>query len=270
VELRARILRSSDRVRYAALSYYSSVFNLVHMLELIETQGLSTFLSYVEKVRARPDTKARRRVFSDQRFLEALKLCQSAPEHPKMGKLIEILRGRKDDKVLVFAQYRDTVQAIVSQLRQAGFSAERFVGKKEGVTAGEQRETIERFSRGEFSVMCATSIGEEGLDIPSVDTVVFFEPIPSEIRSIQRRGRAGRLKAGSVIVLITQGTRDEAHFHSSRKREESMRRIVGRMQRSLALRRAKEEAPKSPGKRAPSQPDEEICGKGKQRKITDF
>ena len=47
----------------------------------------------------------------------------------------------------------------------------------------------------------ATSIAEEGLDIPEVDLVVFYEPIPSEIRYIQRKGRTGRNAAGSVIIL---------------------------------------------------------------------
>jgi len=232
VELRMRIMRFSEGMRYQMLSLYSTIFNLVHMLELIETQGLATFLAYVEKLRARPETKARRRIFSDKRFAEALKICESAKEHPKLEKLMEILRkdGAKKEKILVFAQYRDQVKAIVGALKAVGFSAERFVGKKEGVTADEQKETIAKFSKGEFDVMVATSIGEEGLDIPSVDKVIFFEPIPSEIRTIQRRGRAGRLSAGKVIVLITTGTRDEAYFHSSRKKEENMRRIVGKMQ----------------------------------------
>ncbi len=234
VELRQRIIQASDRVKYQAISYYSTIFNLVHMLELLETQGLATFLSYVERMKAKPGTKARQRIFSDRRFIEALKLCSVASEHPKMSELVGLLKAKRGEKVLVFAQYRDQVQAIVSTLRQSGFSAERFVGKKEGVSADEQKRTIERFSKGEFSVMVATSIGEEGLDIPSVDTVVFFEPIPSEIRTIQRRGRAGRLSAGSVVVLITTGTRDEAYFYSSKRREENMRKIVGRLQRGFA------------------------------------
>ncbi|MEM4633875.1 MAG: helicase-related protein [Candidatus Anstonellaceae archaeon] len=244
VELRARIMRASDRVKYQALSLYSTVFNLVHMLELIETQGLSTFLSYVEKLKARKETKARRRIFSDPLFLEALRQCGKASEHPKMGKLLEIVLQKKPgEKFLVFTQYRDQVKAIVDALKANGVLAERFVGKKEGVTAEEQKMAIERFFKGEFDVLVATSIGEEGLDIPSVDTVVFFEPIPSEIRTIQRRGRAGRLKAGRVVVLITKGTRDEAYFYSSRKKEENMKRIVSRMQLQFSMP-AKEEKKK--------------------------
>ena len=236
VELRGRILRMSDKSRYTALSFYASVFNLSHMLELIETQGPAPFLSYVKKMEAREDTKARHRIFADRRFMEAVRICEAAEAHPKLEKLAELLSApaAANEKTLVFAQYRDTVKAIVEYLRAKGFSSERFVGKKEGVTADEQRKTLERFSRGEFSVMAATSIGEEGLDIPSVDTVVFFEPIPSEIRSIQRRGRAGRLRAGKVIVLVAEGTRDEGHLHSSRKKEENMKKIVGKMKRQFA------------------------------------
>jgi len=215
-----------------------------------------------------------------------VKICEAAEAHPKLEKLAELLSApsAKNEKTLVFAQYRDSVKAIVEYLRAKGFSTERFVGKKEGVTAEEQRKTIERFAKGEFSVMAATSIGEEGLDIPSVDTVVFFEPIPSEIRSIQRRGRAGRLRAGKVVVLVATGTRDEGHLHSSRKKEENMRKIVGRMKRqfahsssqapaSSAGSQAQASAPSasssSPVSGAPKE-RKKRKGKDEQKRITDF
>ena len=105
VDLRMKIMRASDRIKYTALSFYASVFNLVHMLELIETQGLATFLSYVEKMKARPETKARRRIFNDRRFVEVLGLCTTASEHPKLAELIRILKERKGkEKVLVFLE----------------------------------------------------------------------------------------------------------------------------------------------------------------------
>jgi len=64
--------------------------------------------------------------------------------------------------------------------------------------------------------LLATSVAEEGLDIPKVDTVIFYEPIPSDIRSIQRRGRTGRFKEGKVYLLITAKTRDEAFYWASK------------------------------------------------------
>ena len=79
-------------------------------------------------------------------------------------------------------------------------------------------------------MLVASSIGEEGLDIPAVDSVVFYEPIPSEIRSIQRRGRAGRFKEGEIIILVTRGTRDEYYHWSSFNREKRMKHIITSMQ----------------------------------------
>ena len=280
VELRGRILRASDRVKYSALSYYSTVFNLVHMLELIETQGLATFLAYVKKLEARDETKARRRLLSDERFKIVMELCKDAEEHPKLSELLKLLQEHRTEKILVFAQYRQQVQTIVDTLKANGFTSERFLGKKDGVTAEEQRKTIDKFRKGEFSVMVATSIGEEGLDIPSVDTVVFFEPIPSEIRSIQRRGRAGRLKAGKVFVLITSDTKDEASYRSSKKKEENMHRIVGRMQQQFSHGGAptskKEDKPADSAPQAPKKYTGAVSSSKRKRtpneqsKLTDF
>ena len=44
-----------------------------------------------------------------------------------------------------------------------------------------------RFKQNEFNTLVMSSVGEEGLDIPAVDIVIFYEPIPSAIRTIQRR-----------------------------------------------------------------------------------
>ena len=79
----------------------------------------------------------------------------------------------------------------------------------------------------------ATSIGEEGLDIPQVDLVVFYEPVPSEIRTIQRRGRTGRSAAGRVVMLVTKDTRDEAYFYSARRKERKMHQELDRLRKEL-------------------------------------
>jgi Fanconi anemia group M protein len=67
-------------------------------------------------------------------------------------------------------------------------------------------------------------VGEEGIDIPATDLVLFYEPVPSEIRSIQRKGRTGRARAGRVVVLMAKGTRDEAYYWISDRKEKTMHR----------------------------------------------
>ena len=90
----------------------------------------------------------------------------------------------------------------------------------------EQIQTIEEFKKRKFNVLVATSIGEEGLDIPSVEYVIFYEPVPSEIRTIQRKGRVGRQAPGKVFFLVTKGTLDEVYFFTAIRKEKKMKRIL--------------------------------------------
>ena len=93
----------------------------------------------------------------------------------------------------------------------------------------EQQQIIEMFRKREINVLVATSIAEEEIDIPNVNRVVFYEPIPSEIRGIQRKGRTGRSHIGNVTILITEGTRDEAYFYVEKRREQKMQYLVREM-----------------------------------------
>jgi len=80
-------------------------------------------------------------------------------------------------------------------------------------------------------VLICTSVGEEGIDIPKVDTVIFYEPIPSEIRTIQRRGRAGRISAGEVIILMAKGSSDEGNFWTAVRKEKIMKETIKRIKK---------------------------------------
>ena len=105
------------------------------------------------------------------------------------------------------------------------------------MTQKQQISTLNKFREGELNVLVATSVGEEGLDIPSADRVVFYEPVASEIRTIQRRGRTGRHKDGYVYILISKNTRDEGIRHAAVAKEIRMHRILNRVknQRNLSF-----------------------------------
>ena len=236
MQVRERIERSSGGVKWMGLSQHAALMNLLHAHELLETQGASTFLEFFKRMEAREKkSKAVMRILKDGRIKLAVeRAAQLKVDHPKLGKLRQLIEARKDKMYIVFVQYRDQVRKVVEELNKIpGVKAERFVGKREGVTQDEQKRTIERFRNKEFNILVASSIGEEGLDIPAVDTVIFYEPIPSEIRNIQRRGRTARTRAGEVIILLTKDTKDEAYYWVSRSRERKMRRIVKGMQGRL-------------------------------------
>jgi len=119
------------------------------------------------------------------------------------------------------------VQQIVDSLNAKGIACQRFVGQatkdsEKGLSQKRQIEALQKFRAGAFRVLVATSVGEEGLDVPSTDLVVFYEAVPSEIRSIQRKGRTGRSGNGRIVVLVTRGTSDEVFRYVSQNRERSM------------------------------------------------
>ena len=232
MELRQRILNVQSGVKYPALVNYSVLLNLLHMSELIETQGMHALRQYVQKLKEK-DTKSGKLLLCETGFAKIVEYLQSDEEHPKMKVMIDLIKSLADKKIIVFAQYRDQVKLIEQELVKNGILAKQFVGKKDKYTRKMQEETIAAFRNDEFSVLCASSIGEEGIDIPSVDAVIFYEPIPSEIRSIQRRGRAARLKEGEIYILMTRGTRDEYFHWSAINKEKKMTAIMLSMQNKL-------------------------------------
>jgi len=233
---------------YHALSAASAALTLAHALELLETQGMDTLAKYlrrtVEKGGRRDASRALKSLARDHRFRRVLSMAELVSERyrdPKLEALMEVIRSvRRGMKIIVFTQYRDTAAAIVRALNDMeGVRAVRFVGQASreedaGLSQREQLEIIRGFREGAYNILVATSVAEEGLDIPAVDLVVFYEPVPSEIRAIQRRGRTGRSRAGRVLVLMAERTRDEGFYWSSVARERQMKKSIRRLKQAFS------------------------------------
>ena len=237
---------------FSTASVQALAMKINHGIELAETQGRGALESYLDKQVKQAEenkrSKASRTLVKDIRFQQARELLHvMVNDHPKLDRLIPILReqfaGKPESRAIVFTHYRDTCDQITKRLESIeGVRPVRFVGQASkgediGLKQKEQREVIESFQEGKYNALVATSIAEEGLDIPATDLVVFYEPVPSEIRTIQRRGRTGRRRAGKVIVLVTKGTKDEAYLWSSRNKEMQMRRELDGLRKKLRARR---------------------------------
>ena len=233
---------------YDAARRISDVRRMHMLLDLLKTQGLRSARSYLE----RADEQLRDGERSTSRFLKKQVIhnfrqaVQAMPEcHPKPAyarQLVEEhLERHPDERILIFSEYRDTVDHLVEDLNQIPNAVvDRFIGqskrgKREGMSQKQQLEQLERFRNGDMNVLVATSVGEEGLDVPSASMVLFYEPVPSAIRSIQRRGRTARERSGSVHVLVANDTRDVHVLHASRNREKRMHSVLARMRLETPL-----------------------------------
>ena len=223
---------------FGAVINQAQAVAILHALEMIETQGAPPLLRYLQKMQDRPDKgKAISSLVRDPKWLkveeEAAKLA-SVP-HPKISVMLDVvrqqLRKNPESRVIVFTQYRDTIEDIVRALEKEGLAARRFVGQSDregskGMDQQLQADTLDQFRKGEFKVLVSSSIGEEGLHVPDVDLVVFYEAVPSEIRYIQRRGRTGRTMQGRVVILLAEGTVDESYYYSTLLKETRMKELV--------------------------------------------
>ncbi len=252
--IQGEIARSTSPKKelFQAISILSAVINIQHAQELVETQGVHPFNKYIARLRKKK-TKASKSLMNDPNFSRAVRLAHDAEkhgwEHPKLRTLAEILKkelgtddgqttlqttrysdkqDEKSSKIIVFTQFRDTLEMIHDKLESEGIKSAKFFGQgtkdgEKGLTQKEQKEIIKAFRMGEYDVLISTSVAEEGIDIPAVDLVILYEPVPSEVRMIQRRGRTGRKRTGRVKVLITNGTRDEGYYWSSVRKEDNMK-----------------------------------------------
>jgi ERCC4-related helicase len=226
---------------YNAIMNQSSALTLMYCLELMGSQGSYSLKAFLDRMEE-DGGKTHSLLLKDPRIIEIKVLIAGiTKEHPKIQRLAELVkehhsyvrdrRTSSNSKVLVFTQYRDTARHIVDILSRNGIPSSRFVGQAkrqgdEGMKQDEQASVLESFKNGEFDVLVATSIAEEGLDIPEVDLVVFYEPIPSEIRYIQRKGRTGRKSAGMVTILAANDTVDIRHLYASNQRAEKMKKSL--------------------------------------------
>jgi Fanconi anemia group M protein len=237
-KLRKSLRRGGSGALYGAIILQAQAMSLSHAIDVLETQGLHNLTRYLAKLES-ASSKSGKSLSRDQKILEARQLAFSTQEreHPKQKKLRELveveMKLNKDAKVIVFTQYRDTVETLVERLNKLdGVSAVRFVGQATrdaddvGLSQSEQMNILDDFRQGRHNLLVTTSIGEEGLHVPDVDHVIFYEAVPSEIRLIQRRGRTGRTRQGKMTVLMSEGTIDEAYYWTSKKREQQMHRFL--------------------------------------------
>ncbi|MHA1819328.1 MAG: helicase-related protein [Promethearchaeota archaeon] len=232
----------------------SNAVRISHMLELLETQGLIPLYKYIQKniddIKKGHVSKSLQELFSSLEMRESIDLVKKMIEgnyaHPKLKKISQLLRNQfkknPDSRVLIFTNFRDSVLNILDYLKDIPeIKAEKFVGQAnrksgnkvmKGLKQKDQVEILNKFKSGEYNTLVATSVAEEGLDIAECDLVIFYDVVPSEIRTIQRRGRTGRKSSGEIYILMTKGTREEAYYYAEKRREREMKSTLLNLMRS--------------------------------------
>ncbi len=234
-----------------AISTCAQTIKVHHALELLETQTIYGFNKYLKELFDKAAKKESKGVVKlvakpeiNYAFIKSNEFLHKEIENPKISEMMDRVKKEmledEDAKILIFTQFRNTAQILSKNLNKLkGINAKVFVGQAKkadgsGLSQKEQKQMIDEFSSRKINVLCATCIAEEGLDIPEVNMVIFYEPIPSAIRTIQRAGRTARMKEGKLIILMARKTRDEAYFYISKAKEKKMHSAIDSIKKQLS------------------------------------
>ena len=220
------------------ISVCASVIKLKHMLGLAESESLTALNEYFEnllEISKTTKTKAVKELVGDFNVNAAhiltLNALENNIEHPKLNLLKTIIEEqinlKPTSKILVFTEYRANIPKILDTLSPIKMDAHYFIGQgKKGMNQKTQADVIGKFREGYLNCLVCTSVAEEGLDIPQVDLIIFYTPVPSAIKNIQRRGRTGRQESGKTIILVAKDTADQRYVYISQRKEKKMKSII--------------------------------------------
>jgi ATP-dependent DNA helicase MPH1 len=250
------------RANYGIKGMMNSLFtvlaSIAHAIKLLNFHGIGPFYATVQDFRLETEDgnkggKYKAQIVQSPHFkkmMDKLQFWLSKPDfvsHPKTTYLCDTILNHfldagdgsladdappSDTRVIVFSEYRESAEDIARALNRHAplIKASVFVGqadskRSEGMNQAKQLETIQKFKTGQFNVIVATSIGEEGLDIGQVDLIVCYDASGSPIRMLQRMGRTGRKRAGNIVLLLMRGKEAE-NFARAKDNYEQMQKMI--------------------------------------------
>lgn len=256
---------SSDAGRNASFglkgkvnALFTVLASLAHGIDLLKYHGIVPFYHHLVSFRSNTEGKKggkyQRQIVDDEHFKKLMNHLQPWVNdvefigHPKLAYLREVVlnhfmdageglggadgRSASNTRVMIFVHFRDSAEEVTRVLKRHEpiIRPHVFVGQasakgSEGMDQKTQLSIVEKFKKGTYNTIVATSIGEEGLDIGEVDLIVCYDSSASPIRMLQRMGRTGRRRAGNIILLLMQGKEEESYI-KAKDNYEKMQQLI--------------------------------------------
>jgi superfamily II DNA or RNA helicase len=122
----------------------------------------------------------------------------------KEAALLELLARNPDEKKLIFAHYRETLDHLADLLAREGFAFARF----EGSLGGADKDAAIAAFRERLPVLLCTESGGEGRNIQFCNTLINFDVPWNPMAIEQRIGRIDRIGQQREVFVFNLATRD--------------------------------------------------------------
>lgn len=234
---------------------FTTLASLAHGIDLLKYHGITPFYRHLIHFQSNTDGKKggkyQRQVVQDdsyKKLINHLDPWTKNPDfigHPKLEYLKRVIlnhfmdagetgeqQSQSATRVMIFAHFRDSAEEVTRVLKryEPTIRPHVFVGQtsakgSDGMDQKTQLSVVEKFKKGTYNTIVATSIGEEGLDIGEVDLIVCYDSSASPIRMLQRMGRTGRKRSGNIVLLLMQGKEEESYI-KAKDNYEKMQQLI--------------------------------------------
>ncbi|KAG0625971.1 hypothetical protein M758_2G092600 [Ceratodon purpureus] len=152
---------------------------------------------------------------------------------PKVQSLIKILLGYQhtdDFRAIIFvervvaAQILPKVFAELPSLKFVKCASLIGHNNNQDMRTRQMQETISKFRDGRVTLLVATSVAEEGLDIRQCNVVIRFDLAKTVLAYIQSRGRARKPGSDYILMLERGNLQHEAFLRNAKNSEETLRK----------------------------------------------
>ena len=265
-EARKQWMRSDAgrKADFALKGMVNTIFNilasLAHGLELLKYHGIGPFYGKLKSfeqgvIDGTSKGKYAAEIAHNEHFKKLMNMQKAwinNPDfvgHPKLSYLKTVVlnhfmdasdgqgaaggRPPSDTRIMIFVHFRDSAEEVTRVLKrhEPMIRPHVFVGQSSskdsaGMDQKIQLDIIEKFKKGTYNTLVATSIGEEGLDIGEVDLIVCYDSSASPIRMLQRMGRTGRKRAGNIVVLLMRDKEEDRYKKAGDNYEKMQMKIA--------------------------------------------
>nr|XP_014264522.2 interferon-induced helicase C domain-containing protein 1 isoform X1 [Maylandia zebra] len=218
----------NQKVRVCAehLRQYSESLNLCNTIRM---QDAFSFLNkyYEEEMKKKtaPEEEHKIQITDTERFLfnlfkdnkKELETLAKNPEYENDSlsklrtKILHEFSSRDEARGIVFIKTRRSAIALNQWIQENSKFAD--IGVKSAyvigggdqsvvkpMTSAEQKDVLKKFGNGQVNLLIATTVAEEGLDIPACNFVIRYGLVTNEIAMIQAQGR-GRAEDSSYTLV---------------------------------------------------------------------
>ncbi len=115
----------------------------------------------------------------------------------KQSLLIDLLKDKSMESVLVFTQMKHTADKVARNLNKAGLNSAPIHGNR---SQNQRQQALQHFKEKKVRVLVATDIAARGIDIEGITHVINFELPNVPETYVHRIGRTGRAGAGGNAI----------------------------------------------------------------------